>query len=502
MRYRPSAAMPRLRLSAMQDSTTAEEGEDCAASNNDNNSSDEQKIVPQDVDGCEEGVRETRSGSWKNLVSASVRRIDYKLYATLFLRMLFPTLYSTFRVYILGSMPDASSLSIASQMAWVNVLLEVVQEGLLLPLYHCLGDSLADRAATRNKVKTGFVVSAAVYVCFSAATAALAWPLVRLMAQAEDLQEETVDYVRLELVAIVASSLARMLMLVMILYQWNAMLYAALFVQMASSITLDYLLASEKVADLGVNGVAYSSIGTSCLVLLASVVIVWIKLNFTRSDIFAQYDFGWFRRWTRVGAYSALDSFIRNGVYVVFVIRSMNLLAEQDSYWVCNTFIWSWMLLPALPLADVLKQDISDGRRHEAYHWEKTSGYLLISLAIFLFWIVSYPLWEPFIDSVLKPRDLQVVMDLAILLMPCYAFFALSNLMMSVFYAQGKTELLVLSSMIGNAFLVVLYVLFIVGVIPNTVMAIAGIFGAGLVVGFITMVVLYGRHIKIRGYKL
>ncbi len=112
------------------------------------------------------------------LVGASLRRIDYGLYATLCLRLLFPTLYSTFRVYILGSMSDAGALSIASQMAWVNVLLEVVEEGLLLPLYHCLGSSLEDRRATRNKVKTGLALSAVVYVLFSAATAALAWPLV------------------------------------------------------------------------------------------------------------------------------------------------------------------------------------------------------------------------------------------------------------------------------------------------------------------------------------
>lgn len=39
------------------------------------------------------------------------------------------------------------------------------------------------------------------------------------MAQSEDLQEETVDYVRLELVAVVASSLSKLLILVMVEYQ-------------------------------------------------------------------------------------------------------------------------------------------------------------------------------------------------------------------------------------------------------------------------------------------
>ncbi len=57
-----------------------------------------------------------------------------------------------------------------------------------------------------------------------------------------------------------------------------------------------------------------------------------------------------------VGGYSGLDSFVRNSVYLVFVLRSMNLLEEQDTYWVVNNLVWSWLLLPALAMADVIKQ--------------------------------------------------------------------------------------------------------------------------------------------------
>ena len=59
------------------------------------------------------------------IIFLSVKRLNFRLYGTLCLFRLFPTLYSTFRVHILGSMPDANSLSIASQMAWVSVILKV-----------------------------------------------------------------------------------------------------------------------------------------------------------------------------------------------------------------------------------------------------------------------------------------------------------------------------------------------------------------------------------------
>jgi hypothetical protein len=51
-------------------------------------------------------------------------------------------------------------------MVWVNVLLEIIEEGLLLPLYHCLGSSVGDAGQTRNKVKTGILVSAITYAVF------------------------------------------------------------------------------------------------------------------------------------------------------------------------------------------------------------------------------------------------------------------------------------------------------------------------------------------------
>ena len=438
-------------------------------------------------------VSQSRSNmSPLSTVLYSLKRLNYRLYLALIFRLMMPTIYSTFRVAILGTLPDTGPLSIASQMAWVSVLLEIIEEGLLLPLYHCLGTSIADRGSTKNKVKTGFLVSLVIYVLFSSTVAALAWPLVRLMGQSEELQEETVDYIRLELIGIVAGSLAKLLMLVMILHKWNAMLYLTLFVQMASSMTLDFLLVSQMVADLGTSGVAYSSIGTSNLVLLVSLAIVWVKLGFSWDDLTRErYDYHWFRRWTRVGFFSALDSLIRNSVYLVVIIRAMNLLEEQDSYWICNTFIWNWMLLPALPLTDLLKQDVSDGSQEKMFHWKKTSGYAAISFVIFVFWAASYPLWDLFIVHVLKAPEPEVVEDLALLLMPCYTFLVLGNLMKSVFYALGRTDLLAFAAFIGNSFLVVLFVLVLRGLIPNTVMAVAAIFGAGLVVGFFITSGLY-----------
>ena len=77
-------------------------------------------------------------------------------------------------------------------------------------------------------------------------------------------------------------------------------------------------------------------------------------------DMKTGWNFNWLKTWSQIGFYSGLESFIKNAVYLVVVLRAMNLLNEQGSYWVANTFIWSWLLLPILPLADLVKQVCKD----------------------------------------------------------------------------------------------------------------------------------------------
>ena len=158
---------------------------------------------------------------------------------------------------------------------------------ILLPLYHCFGDSIADKFETKNKVKTGFAVAALVYLLFSATTAGLAWPLVRVMGQNETLYEETVDYIRIELVGVVFGSLSKFLLLVIVMHRWNAALYLSLVAHTLTSAGFDYGLASQRGLHWGALGIAYSSLASQTIVFLFNFAVVWFKLGFSfRGRIF------------------------------------------------------------------------------------------------------------------------------------------------------------------------------------------------------------------------
>lgn len=62
------------------------------------------------------------------------------------------------------------------------------------------------------------------------------------------------------------------------------------------------------------------------------------------------------KQWFKVGIFSGLESLIRNLAFMLMIVRLMNVVAEQGTFWVCNQFIWSWLLLPILTLGDFKKK--------------------------------------------------------------------------------------------------------------------------------------------------
>ena len=69
-----------------------------------------------------------------------LRKINFKLFIVLIIQALIPSIYSTFRIYLLDSYPDASAINIASQQMWLGIIYEVFEEAIIAPLFFFLGN--------------------------------------------------------------------------------------------------------------------------------------------------------------------------------------------------------------------------------------------------------------------------------------------------------------------------------------------------------------------------
>ena len=200
--------------------------------------------------------------------------------------------------------------------------------------------------------------------------------------------------------------------------------------------------------NLGTNGVAYSSVVQSCILFLLTVGFALHSMRMRPLDLFKirRTEYSWLGKWSKQGVFSGLDSLIRNASYIIVVLKAMNQLNDQSLYWMANTFIWQWLLVPVLALTELLKQDISTNHPDQKYK-AIVPAYVVMALLIVMFWLVTSPGWYYFISEVLNPNEdnPSTVARLVYQLMPGYAFFIISSLNGSVFYAKAKVHKMILN---------------------------------------------------------
>ena len=102
-------------------------------------------------------------------IKSSYKNVNHRLFWSLLVMSLVPTIYTTLRVFWLGNMPGDWSYSIAGQLSWVNLIYEVVSEAIILPLFYFTGQTLMDKKEFANRIKTGLAVVLSVYLVISLA---------------------------------------------------------------------------------------------------------------------------------------------------------------------------------------------------------------------------------------------------------------------------------------------------------------------------------------------
>ena len=134
-------------------------------------------------------------------IKCALGRVNYRLYFALLVLGLAPTVYTTVRVFFLGQLPGEWAFSIAGQLSWVNLLYEILNEAIILPLFYFMGKVREDRAEFSNRVRTGMLIALGLYGILAALVTAFAEPMLELMAADDSILEASAAYIRIESVA-------------------------------------------------------------------------------------------------------------------------------------------------------------------------------------------------------------------------------------------------------------------------------------------------------------
>ena len=418
----------------------------------------------------------------KSLIK-SIRTFNWRLWLVLAATLLIPALYQTLRIFFLGDMPSDWGVNIASQLTWVNLLYEIVEEAFILPLFFLLGKSLGSTEELENKTRTGLLISGSAYLTLSILIVALARPLCALMASDPSTLDATVTYIRLESIASTISILSKFITVLLVTLGKDKYMYILLGIQTGLSMLLDTFLISKLPfsANMGVNGIAICNIAVSIVLVVVAVLF----LRHENINIFTKkkMEFGWLKEYGRIGLFSGLESFVRNIAYILMVSRLVNVVAEQGTFWVANNFIWTWLLLPATALYDVIKKETAENKDNIR---TKTLGYIVVSTIFSILWFATIPLWEPFTRYVLNSDAYETVYYLVLIQSGFYIGYIFNCICDGTIYGRGKTIYMLLESIFTNGiYYVTMFILWKTDMWVPTLKGIALMFGIGMAIDLI-----------------
>lgn len=433
------------------------------------------------------------------------KNINIRLLIALISMMALPSLYQTIRVNFLGDLPSDSGINIASQILWLSLIYEIAQEALILPLFYLFGKSLSNTEEFENKVQTGFIVILGIMACLSAILFIYSQNIVIFMEQSEQIVERTTQYIRLETIAIMFATLVKYMTVIIISLNKDKYIYGFLAVQMILSIFLDSVFFGpfEFSLNMGVIGIAWTNIIVNVAILLATYISIrqyGLKLLSVN-----QMSFTWIKEWWTTGVFSGLESLVRNIAFIVMIIKMIikmiNMVEEQGNYWVANSFIWGWLLLPALALSELVKREVGEDVKNIA---RNTKGYFSLGLIFVAIWCITIPFWQSFLANVMNVQDIKTVMYIVGIQTVFYFVFIFNNSILdATLYGLGKTNYMFFQSLwINVGYYGAMFVLYKLEVFTPTLLSICLMFGFGILIDLIPTVILYKKALREQDIKV
>lgn len=433
-----------------------------------------------------------------NKIKLSLKNINYKLFFSLLVMGLCPTIYTTLRVFYLGDLPGEWSYSIAGQLSWVNLIYEIVNEAIVLPLFYFVGKVLLDKKEFTNRVRTGLILTLGIYLILTIGLNIFIDPLLRLMATNNEIIEASSNYIRIESIANIFIVLSQFMLVALVSLGKEKKVYTLTFIKLILCMLLDLFLVSNLSVSLslGVNGIAISNIIVNALLFIVIIYLLYKEgVNIFNKD---KLDFKWSREFFKVGGISGLESFVRNFFYIVMISRMVNVVGEQGTYWVANNFIWGWLLLPISSLGELIKQEVSTS--NDALK-RNTLGYFVITLIICSIWIITIPLYKPFMTYILNFSDVDKLFNLVIVLLGFYVLYAFQNIFDATFYGLGKTQYMLFESVVTNIiYYGICFILYITKLWIPSLISIALMFGIGNAFDSIVSFIAYRYLLKKNNY--
>ena len=394
---------------------------------------------------------------------------DYKLFLSLFLWMLIPSIYNVVKMNIISI--NQVDINILGQMEWFDLIDEVLVTTLTVPLFSLLKPNIS----SKEKNTSALIISFGIYSVFAVITSTYI-SNISIFMNAEFASE----YLKLQVVSLLVGFIGTFCIMLLTINNDFKMVVILTISKSAILCCLDFVFID---AFLEI-GASYSEIITNALIGIIALTIVYIRKYIGIGKV----DLHWLKDYLKIGLFSGLQIFLDNFIYAVMICKMVNAVSESGNYWIANNFIWGWLLIPIMVITEIIKKN-NLGKLDFKNAW----GYGLIVSAL---WLISIPTWKWFIINVMS-ADANTILNILYPLVPFYFAYIISSFIDAWFISKGKTFYNTFNSFIVNiVYYGIAFVFFRKGLFELSIMFVILLFGFGNVVHMLISVLLYKYELR------
>ena len=403
-----------------------------------------------------------------------LKSFNWRLFTALCTLALIPAIYQTVKTFIISSNAHSAAFNIIGQMEWFDLINETLQAFLIIPLYSILNKIFKNHSENfaRHTFKTG-ILTFIIYTLFSISVLIYGVLLLKAMNPNELDIVTTNAYLQLETIAFMVGLTVSFINVVFVVVGKDKNVYIFLAIQTGLSLIADFVL----LPNLGIYGIAVSNIIVNVILAISGFVLLYVQ-KYIKLCWFHKSDLPILKEWCKVGIFSGLQQFADNFIYAIMICKMVNMVAEQGNYWIANNFIWGWLLIPITALSEVIRRDCKDG-----YAKLKQFNYYFIVAVVISVWVITVPLWTPFLRYAENLQNANKIFSIVIKLAPFYIAYAGCAIIDNIFVGLGKTLYNAINSLIINlVYYGIFYILYLTNTIAFSMNAIILMFGFGMVV--------------------
>ena len=393
---------------------------------------------------------------------------DYKLFISLFLWMLIPSIYNVIRMSIVST--NQVDINILGQMEWFDLIDEVLVTTLTVPLFSLLKKEVT----SKEKNGLAFIISLSIYTIFALIISTYVSNISEFMNA-----EFASQYLKLQTFSLLIGFISTFCIMLLTLNNDFKMVIILTIAKVVVLSILDFAFI-DAFLELGAS---YSEIIANSLIGIISLIIVCIRGHLG----FGKVDLHWLKDYIKIGLFSGLQIFLDNFIYAIMICKMVNAVSESGNYWVANNFIWGWLLIPIMVITEIIKKNNLDNLNFKNC-WK-------YGLIVCMLWLISLPFWKWFISNVMS-SDANTILNILYPLVPFYIAYIISSFIDGWFISKGKTFYNTINSFLVNiVYYGIAFILFKNNLFELNIMFVILLFGFGNVFHMLVSIFLYRLEI-------